>query len=63
MPHRTFARVGQECLGVTLARAKAQIAVLTLLRRAPQLRLATDRINWATGFSFRSLASLPVTLA
>jgi cytochrome P450 len=51
------------CLGVSLARAEAQIALETLLRRLPGLRLAVPvaEIRHLPGASpFRGLLGLPV---
>ena len=42
-PHITFSHGIHHCLGAPLARVEAQIAVQTLLRRMPRLRLATGR--------------------
>lgn len=49
------------CLGAGLARAEGQIALETLLRRAPNLQLTTDTPQWRTNIVFRGLESLPVT--
>jgi len=49
------------CLGAPLARLEGQIAFTTLLRRFPQLRLATDTLEWQDHPTFRGLKSLPVT--
>jgi cytochrome P450 len=51
------------CLGAPLARIEAQIAVATLLRRLPALRLETDALEWEPSLSFRGLARLPVAFA
>jgi len=48
------------CLGAPLARLEGQIAFTTLLRRFPQLRLATDTLEWQEHPTFRGLKSLPV---
>ena len=48
------------CLGAPLARLEGQIAFITLLRRFPQLRLATDTLEWQEHPTFRGLKSLPV---
>ena len=51
------------CLGAALARAEAEIAIGTLLRRFPRLRLAVpaDQLRWRTS-GVRGLARLPVAL-
>jgi len=48
------------CLGAPLARAEAQIAFATLLRRLPELRLETEQPEWGGTFILRGLKSLPV---
>jgi cytochrome P450 len=50
------------CLGAPLARLEGQIAISTLLRRAPALRLAVprDKLRWRRGFILRGLTALPV---
>jgi cytochrome P450 len=59
--HLTLAQGPHFCLGGALARAEAQIAVLTAVQRLPDLALRTDQFVWNPGFAFRSLAALPVT--
>jgi cytochrome P450 len=48
------------CLGAALARLEGQIAFTTLLNRCPDLRLATDALEWQEHPTFRGLKSLPV---
>ena len=50
------------CLGAGLARQEAQVALSTLLRRMPSLRLACDpsQLQWRPGSFVRNLVSLPV---
>lgn len=50
------------CVGAPLARREAQIALATLLARAPGLRLAGDKPAWRPGVVFRGLANLPVEI-
>jgi len=59
--HLVFAHGPHFCLGAALARAEAQVAVLTLARRCEDLRLAGGGVEWLEGFSFRGPVSLPVT--
>jgi cytochrome P450 len=59
--HLTFAHGPHYCLGTSLARTITQTAVLSLLTRFPDLRLASETPDWNDGFSFRSLKTLPVT--
>lgn len=51
------------CLGAPLARLEGQIALGTLLRRLPELRLAVPEaeLRWRGGLIMRGLRSLPVT--
>ena len=50
------------CLGAALARMEGQIALATLLRRAPGLRLAVEprALRWRPGLVLRGLMALPV---
>lgn len=60
--HLGFGRGPHYCLGAPLARLETEIALETLLRRLPNLRLdiAEDDLYWRPIPLFRSLASLPV---
>jgi pimeloyl-[acyl-carrier protein] synthase len=49
------------CLGAPLARLEGQIAIGTLLRRMPGLRLATSTPEWRESSTLRGLKRLPVT--
>ena len=44
------------------ARAEIEIAVGTLLRRFPDVRLASDDIEWEGSFILRGMPRLPVEL-
>ncbi len=48
------------CIGMQLAYLEAEIAITTLLRRLPQLRLTTDTADWIANIAFRGLRSLPL---
>jgi cytochrome P450 len=50
------------CLGAALARMEAEIALATLLRRFPNLRLAEREPHWRSDFTFRAQTKLPVIL-
>jgi cytochrome P450 PksS len=60
--HLAFGLGTHFCLGATLARLEGQIAINTLLRRAPSLRLAVEprALPWRAGLILRGLKSLPV---
>ena len=63
--HLSFGQGIHYCLGASLSRLEGQIAIGTLLRRAPGLRLtvAPDQLRWRGGFILRGLEALPVTLS
>ena len=48
------------CLGASLARLEAQLALGSILARWPRLRLAADEVTWRAGATIRGLAALPV---
>jgi cytochrome P450 PksS len=60
--HVAFGRGAHYCLGAPLARLEGAIALETLLRRLPALRLAVpvDELVYRPTPTFRALASLPV---
>jgi cytochrome P450 len=60
--HVGFGRGSHYCLGAPLARLEAEVALTTLLRRLPGLRLAVppEELTWRPVPLFRSLAALPV---
>jgi cytochrome P450 len=60
--HVAFGRGSHYCLGAPLARLETEIALATLLRRLPGLRLAVaeGELAWRPVPLFRSLVSLPV---
>lgn len=50
------------CIGAPLVRLEAEVAFETILRRFPNLRLATDDLQWQEHPIFRGLKSLPLSL-
>ncbi len=60
-PHITFGHGIHHCLGAPLARVEAQVAINTLLRRMPRLRLARDQVEWREMVTLRGLRELVVT--
>ncbi|MGM0874696.1 MAG: cytochrome P450 [Bacillota bacterium] len=60
-PHLAFGYGIHFCLGSSLARIEAQIAIHTLLQRMPNLQLATSNPQWRKLIGFRSLTELPIT--
>jgi cytochrome P450 PksS len=60
--HLAFGLGAHYCLGAALARMEGQIAINTLLRRMPGLRLAVEpgALRWRPGLVLRGLTALPV---
>jgi cytochrome P450 len=50
------------CLGAPLARLEAQVALTSLVRRAPDLALAVDDVTYKTNVVLRGMESLPVVM-
>lgn len=61
--HVSFGLAGHYCLGAPLARLEGTIAFNTLLRRLPNLKLATsvDKLRWRNALVMRGLETLPLT--
>jgi cytochrome P450 len=59
--HLSFGYGRHFCLGAALARMEAQITIGSLLRRMPNLQLATDTFDWRPNIAMRGLKSLPLT--
>lgn len=60
--HLAFSAGPHFCIGNQLARLEGQIAILTLLQRFPQMKLAGPRPEWASTFGLRGLNNLAVVL-
>jgi cytochrome P450 PksS len=61
--HVAFGLGVHYCLGAPLARLEGQIAINTLLRRMPDLRLAVpaEALRWRPGLVLHGLKALPMT--
>ena len=59
-PHLAFAAGPHYCVGATLARVEAEIAMATLARRCPGLALAPERLTFRPNVILRGLESVPV---
>lgn len=58
--HLAFGWASHFCFGAPLARIEGQIALSTLLRRLPGLRLKPGPIAWRQNLGLRGLTALPV---
>ena len=59
--HLAFGWAAHFCFGAPLARMEGQIAFATLLRRLPNLALASKRLEWRENLRLRGLTSLSVS--
>lgn len=59
--HLAFGHNIHYCIGASVARLEIQIALATLLRRMPRLRLASHELKWQENLSFHGVKALPVT--
>ncbi|WP_433733114.1 cytochrome P450 [Nocardia sp. CA-129566] len=62
-PHMAFGHGAHHCLGAQLARVELQVALDSLLRRFPTLRLAVpiEDVPWKSGLLVRGPKALPVS--
>ena len=58
--HMAFGGGFHSCLGAHLARLEGGVAIATLVRRFPNIELATDELEWNGRIVFRGLNRLPV---
>jgi hypothetical protein len=61
--HLSFSQGIHFCLGAQLARLEGQLAILGLVLRFPNLRLASDRFEWGDNVVLRGVRALPLRLA
>ena len=61
-PHLSFSYGIHYCLGAPLARLEGQVAIQTLLRRAPKIELMDHHPAYRKTWAARGLESLPVRL-
>jgi cytochrome P450 len=59
--HVAFGWAGHFCFGAPVARIEAQIALATLLRRLPRLRLEPEPLVWRENLGLRGLRALRVS--
>jgi cytochrome P450 len=57
--HMAFGGGAHYCLGANLARAEAQVALGTIVRRLPTIELAGEPV-WRDTFTLRGLTQLPI---
>jgi cytochrome P450 len=60
-PHLAFGYGIHYCLGAQLARLEGRIALSTIVRRFPSLRLAEGELRWRPAAVLRGLEALPLT--
>jgi cytochrome P450 len=60
-PHLSFSAGIHYCLGAQLARLEGQIALSTIVRRFPNMQLASEDLAWRPAPILRGLVALPVT--
>jgi hypothetical protein len=60
-PHLSFSAGIHFCLGAQLARLEGQIALSTIVRRFPDIAIASDKLEWRPAPILRGVVALPVT--
>ncbi|NEO94730.1 MAG: cytochrome P450 [Moorea sp. SIO3G5] len=58
--HLAFGDGIHYCLGAALARTQAEIAINSLIEQLPNLKLASDKLEWRKNIVLRGLKALPV---
>jgi cytochrome P450 len=61
--HLAFGHGLHYCVGAALARLEGQIAIDTIFRRLPDLRLENGNLEWNRNLTLRGLKSLPVAFS
>ena len=61
--HMSFGGGVHSCLGAHLARLEGREAISRLVRRFPNLELATDRLEWNGRIVLRGVNALPLTIS
>ena len=59
--HLAFGHGLHYCVGAALARLEGQIAINSILKQLPELRLESENLEWHRNLTLRGLKSLPVT--
>jgi len=59
-PHLTFGLGIHYCIGAPLARLELQVALATLLRRLPEIRVAKEPVEYTGGFIIRGHKAMSV---
>jgi cytochrome P450 len=59
--HIAFGHAIHFCVGAPLARLEARLAIPAVLRRLPELRLATDALRWSDSYVLRGVEALPLS--
>jgi cytochrome P450 len=61
-PGLAFGQGAHFCLGASLARLEARIAIPAVARRFPRMRLLTDEVRWQPQILGRTMVELPVSV-